>query len=525
MKKKLSWLLVLLLTLSLFGTAMAEVNKEGLPIVDETATFSILVDDSGKLEDKVMYPILEEQTNVKVDAILLPYEVARERKNILISSGDYPDAIGGWLLSETDILNDGMGEGLYIPLEDLIEEYAPNMRAILEIPGVRQTMTLPDGHIYTIPYVIEEPLVTFLPWINMDWLERVGMEMPTTTDELTEVLRAFKEQDANGNGDPNDEIPFSGDPNNLNIGQLAGWFGVNAYGSSRGTHPYFAMIDGKIEFQANKEGFRDFIKYFAGLYAEGLVDPELFTQDLALWKSKGKQDLYGVSVAYGSGDFYDPDPITNKTPFDALPVLRASDDIEPVYRRNGYGVTTFRTQVAITDKAADPALIIRWFDNVFELDNSIQIQNGLFGVKIEKLDDGSFRRLDESGLTEEEREKYDWGNMFTQSLPKLIPVGLKIAPAEGIEPKYEEKPIADALYEPYLDEPIPQAWLTGEAAERSSALQTDIASYVDQKVAEWISGEKDIDAEWDAYVAQLDKLGLAELTQIKQDAIDSIPAE
>lgn len=49
MKKMLSWLLVLLLTLPLFGTAMAEVNKEGLPIVDETASFSILVDDSGTI--------------------------------------------------------------------------------------------------------------------------------------------------------------------------------------------------------------------------------------------------------------------------------------------------------------------------------------------------------------------------------------------------------------------------------------------------------------------------------------------
>lgn len=512
MKKALSLLLVLMLALPLMG-ALAE----------DLPSFSVLVDGNGVVEDLIMLPILEEQSGIHVDFNLLPYEVALERKGILIASGDYPDVIGGWLLSESDILNDGMIEGLYIPIEEYIEQYSPKMQEILEIPGVRQTMTLPDGHIYTIPYVIEEPLVTYIPWINTEWLERVGMEMPTTTEELREVLRAFKAEDANGNGDANDEIPFSGDPNNQPLPRLAGWFGVNAHSS--GANPYYSMVDDKIVFQANTENFKEFVKYFASLYAEGLIDPELFTQDRALWSAKGKQDLYGVSVAYGPGDFWDTDVVTNRTPYDPMPVLTSDYTDKPVYRRASYGVTTFRTQVAITDKAEDPGLIIQWFDNVFDLDNSVQIQNGLFGVKLEKLGEGEYRRLDEALLTEEERKANEWGNMFTQSLPKYLPVGLKIAPIEGQEEKYSPNDHADEVYEAYLDEMIPRAWLTAEQSERAATLQTDIKNYVDQKLAEWVSGEKDIEAEWDGYVEQLDKLGLEELTQIKQDAIDSIPEE
>ena len=513
MKKLISWLLLAALVLSC-TTALAS---------DAGKSFTILVDDSGKVEDKIMLPILEEQTGVKVDFMLLPYEAAKEKKDILINAGDYPDAIGGWLLGENDILTMGMVDGLFVPIDPYINETdTPNMWKVLSIPGVRDAFTLPDGHIYTIPYVIGEPTVTFLPWINTDWLEAVGMEMPTTTEELREVLRAFKAQDANGNGDPNDEIPFSADPNNKDLGVLAGWFGVNA--SNSGQRHYCTLVDGKVSFGANQEGFKEFIKYFAGLYAEGLIDPELFTQDLATWKAKGAQssNLYGVSIAYGSGDFYEMEPGTNYTPFRPLPVLSSELCDTPVYRRNGYGVTNFRSQVAITDKCADPGVVVRWFDNVFALDNSMQIQAGLYGKRLERLEDGSFRSLDETLMSEADREKFGWGNMFTQSLPKFCPTEIKVAPVAGQEAPYHEKDTADALYEPFLDTPLPKPWLSAEDAERMSILATDIVGYVDQKMAQWISGEADVEAEWDAYVAQLDTLGLQELIEIKQKAYDTL---
>ena len=504
MKKLVSWML--LAAMILFSTAALA--------TDAGKSFSILVDDNGKVEDKIMLPILEEQTGIKVDFMLFPYEAAKERKDILINAGDYPDAIGGWLLGANDILTMGMIDGLFVPIDPYINETdTPNIWKMLSIPGVREEFTLPDGHIYTIPYVIAEPLVTFLPYINTDWLAAVGMEMPTTTEEFREVLRAFKAQDPNC-------IPFSGDPNNLDLGALAGWFGVNA--SNSGQRHYCTLVDGKVFFGANQDGFKEFIKYFASLYAEGLIDPELFTQDLATWKGKGSKEsnLYGVSIAYGSGDFYEMDPGTQYTPFAPLPVLKSDFTDAPIYRRNGYGVTNFRSQVAVTDKCDDPGVVVRWFDNVFALDNSMQIQNGLYGIRLEKLEDGSFRRLDETLLSEADREKYDWGNTFTQSLPKLLPVEIKVAPVAGQPIPYEEKDTADALYLPYLDTPLPRPWLSAEDAERTSILATDIVGYINQKIAQWVSGEADVEAEWDAYVAQLETLGVQELIDIKQRAYD-----
>lgn len=171
---------------------------EGFPVVKEQETFTFLFDDGGQPEDKYLVPKIEEATNVKVEWLVFPYEIAKEKKNILINSGDYPDVIGGWLLSENEILNYGPAEGLFVPIDEAIAKYSPNMTAALDMPSVRQTMTLPDGHIYTIPYVLPTPKVAFNPYINKAWMEKLGLDMPTNTDELLEVLRAFRDKDPNG---------------------------------------------------------------------------------------------------------------------------------------------------------------------------------------------------------------------------------------------------------------------------------------------------------------------------------------
>lgn len=497
----------------------------GLPIVKEQETFTMFCDDGGLPEDKIMYPILEEQTNVKVELMLYPNEAALEKKNILLNSGDYPDVMGGWIFSDRDIMKEGMKEQVYIPLNDLIEKHSPKMVELLNLEGIRQTMTLPDGNIYTIPYVIEEPRVSFNPFINVEWLKKLNLEMPTTPAELKTVLQAFKTKDPNGNGKA-DEIPFSADPQNRAMGTFAGWWGVNA--SIAGVNKFFSMVDGKLEFGATKDGYKEMIKYFADLYKEGLVDPELFTQDLAAWKAKGKGEKetgagekFGVSMAYGGGDFAEADwtmytPAFNRTHYDALPVLQGDPNIKPIWRSNGSGVTTFRTQVVITDNAKNPATIIRWWDNVFQLDNSVQIQAGLIGKRIIKTGEGEFENIPDAQISKDDKEVYGWGNMFTQSLPKYIPRGFKV---KDVEEVYKGNEIRDELYAPYLDQAPPLAWVSEEDVKRMAIIETDIKNYVEKKEAEWITGQKDVEAEWDAYKAELEKIGVSELQAMRNKAI------
>ena len=95
-----------------------------------------------------------------------------------------------------------------------------------------------------------------------------------------------------------------------------------------------------------------------------------------------------------------------------------------------------------------------------------------------------------------------------------------LLPAEGETESIEHKDDSDALYEPFLTEMLPQVWATTEVRGRLSILETDIKKYVEQKQGEWISGQADIDAEWDTYLAQLDQYGLQELTSIKKELME-----
>ena len=509
------------------GKVNGLMNPEGLPIVDNKGdySFSLFVDNSTPLEGQYVWPMLEEQTNVQVDVKQYAYEIAKEKYGLALSSGDYTDVIGGWCLSSTDILTYGVDMGIFIPLEGYFEEFAPNIMKLLEMPGVRETMTAPDGHIYSIPYVTDAPKVDFSPFINQKWLDNLGLKMPTNTEEFREVLRAFKAQDANGNGNPNDEIPFSSDPNNRKLLYLAGWFGLPMESDG------FTMIDGKLEFGADREEFKEFINYMASLNAEGLLDPELFTQDLATWKGKGNKDLYGVSIAYGSGDFKQIPPDTVPD-FRTLPVLSSPNCPEPKWLADTFGIQTLKNQVVITDKAKNPEIIVRWWDNVYETDNSFQILNGPEGITYEKLGENHYkvfdraRLMEEGKMTKEDDEKYSWANMWCQSLPKNV---LKENVTTELEkpPVYDEKTTTDDMYEPYFVgndgngnyDIIPSYWVQPEFSAKLSEYTVSITDYIEQKVAAWISGQADVNAEWDSYLQQLEKLGLQEYVKIRQEAI------
>eukprot|EP01135_Chromosphaera_perkinsii_P009295 Nk52_evm1s1709 gene=Nk52_evmTU1s1709 len=114
-----------------------------------------------------------------------PDEVWGEKKNLLLAGGELPDALFNTGLSDAEVAKYG-ANGTLLALEDLIEENAPTLAAILaERPDIKAAITASDGHIYTLPSVEELGLVEFprMLFINTDWLETYGLEMPTTVEE------------------------------------------------------------------------------------------------------------------------------------------------------------------------------------------------------------------------------------------------------------------------------------------------------------------------------------------------------
>jgi putative aldouronate transport system substrate-binding protein len=182
------------------------------PLTDEPVTFSVLtMDNAGvsSFEDNRYTDWLQEKTNVQVTWQLVPEEEAEGRLNLMLASGDIPEIIFSIVNPSQQALYGA--QGLFLPLNDLIEQHAPNLKRAFEIyPGMRETLTASDGNIYGM-LTLEDCYHCSMSqklWIYQPWLDALGLEMPTTTDEFEQVLLAFKEQDPNGNGQA-DEIPLS----------------------------------------------------------------------------------------------------------------------------------------------------------------------------------------------------------------------------------------------------------------------------------------------------------------------------
>ena len=124
--------------------------------------------------------------------------------------------------------------GKLIDLRPYLAEYAPHVWALLEAnPEWMEAVSLPDGAIVALPSINELTPNNTL-WINKTWLDRLKMGVPTTAEELTEVLRQFRDRDMNQNGSRNDEIPLSF-VSMWDLRFLAHAFGINAddyYGKS-----------------------------------------------------------------------------------------------------------------------------------------------------------------------------------------------------------------------------------------------------------------------------------------------------
>ena len=131
-------------------------NKEGLPIVDDTYTLTFTgmnmnTTRIGRYDETDMMKKLESDTNVKIVWNMIPQASWKEKKNLMIASGEYPDGFMGPMSLTADEAQQLGAEGILIPLEDLIKEYASNIQKIIDTnPTYKAQITSPDGHIYAI---------------------------------------------------------------------------------------------------------------------------------------------------------------------------------------------------------------------------------------------------------------------------------------------------------------------------------------------------------------------------------------
>lgn len=261
-------------------TEMVEANRAAdWKITDEPITLRVMIANTPEhpddMNEQELIQRAEERTGIHIEWVMPGSSAFNEQKSLALASGDMPDIILNGL-TDSEIARYG-ADGTLMAYNELMEEYpgmAPNLEHIYEErPDIKRFITSPDGNIYSAPRINEGAWMkqNGNAIINVQWLDNLGLEMPTSIDELKEVLRAFKEQDANGNGDPNDEIPLTmaasdvklqGNSGGFNL--LMGSFGVIADNDFR------MLQDGKLVCSATTEGWKEGIAWYHELYEEAL---------------------------------------------------------------------------------------------------------------------------------------------------------------------------------------------------------------------------------------------------------------
>ncbi|WP_235440169.1 extracellular solute-binding protein [Paenibacillus sp. DMB20] len=280
------------------GTGKAETDKEKegaaqtvqltepgtYPLVKEKTTLKVMVRGNPLVENFATNEFTkwyEEKTNVHIEWEVVPEQSMQEKLNLVLASEDYPDVIMGLNISPTQQMIYGT-QGAFIPLNDLIEKQGVQTKKLFEEnPEIKSTITALDGNIYALPEVNDcyHCSMSQKMWIYEPWLKKLNLDMPTTTDELYSVLKAFKEKDPNGNG-KQDEIPLSITQkswrSSLDAFLMNSFIYNPVYGSS---YKHMYVKDGKVDVAYNKPEWKEGLRYLNKLYKEGLISPESFTQD------------------------------------------------------------------------------------------------------------------------------------------------------------------------------------------------------------------------------------------------------
>lgn len=488
------------------------------------------------MEENEFTKFIEKKFDVKLKWDLAPTDALQDRRQLLLASGDYPEVFLHGKFTTSDLQTYGK-QGVFLPLQDLIKQYGPNLTKVMEEkPYFKDAITAPDGNIYALPIFNECYHCTYAQkyWINTDWLKKVGLKMPTTTDELYTVLKAFKTQDPNGNGKA-DEIPLTGAPNKYVWNGNIDAYLMNSF-IYNDNDKYLIVNDGKVSFAANQEGWKKGLEYMHKLYAEGLIDPASFTQnDQAvgqLGNKEGDEVVGSITTALVSYlvNTYDK-KITRHQHWDIVPPLKGPDGVQTTGATQSVGEFEF----AITNKATEAQQIaaIKIVDYMFSEEGALYAEYGPTEGKGWKKADPDEKNING------EPAKYSYYNLperdpnvvvneswsqigahdLSNTFRNLFAEGQDPLSAEGYGTRLAQ---ATNVYAPYAPKEVYPAnvFIRPEDTESAAQLTTAIKDYVQTNMAQFIIGSKSIEKDWDSYVKGFDGLGLSNYLDIYQSAIE-----
>ena len=512
----------------------------------ETAEISGLtsfpVGSESEPNNRTIFKRLEEQTNVHVNWKSIQSDqwgdkIALEMSNIKT----LPEFVFTAGFGDTDLLKYAK-QGVIIPVEDYIDKYMPNLCKVFEqAPEYRAMCTDEDGHIWALPWIEQLgsektaiQTVGNMPFINVAWLEFLGLDMPTTTDEFEQVLIAFRDNadalkaefDIDGDIIPMSCI-ISGGNEDCTI--LCNGFG-EGYGDPDSGRHIVVSDDLKVICPANTEGWREGIEWLHKLYTENLIDPDAFTQEWSSYVAKGKSGRYGVCFTWDVANIasISMDDLIAGNGWQPLPALAA--DVRNITPANGSFTSGFdRGRCVVTANAQNPALICAWLDQMYDPFQSPQNNWGTYGED----DDFDIFVLGTNANGDEMLQHAPLGDASPVEVREAECVGGPLAILDSYYGVYVTCPddaqyrldwIKD-IYTPDMNTKYvyPNVFMTSDDTKTISNLNADIYKCINTARADWIMNGF-TDADWEKLQSDLDAYGLQEYLSIFQKYLDAFYA-
>ena len=492
-------------------------NASGLPITDDEFTLSVgtlsLPFFTKELNEFPVVQDMRNATNLAIEWVMIPTGDERAQKvNLMFAAGETPDAF----LRNTIDANqkqEFIDDGLLLALDELLDAYAPNIGKVLEAyPAAKFAVTESDGKIYSTPQVLPWPPEFWQPGfavgINQVWLDRLGLPMPDDIERFYETMRAFKEQDPNGNGEA-DEVPV-----------IFHW--VSRFSLAHLLHPFGVILenggwqveDGTVMYSWTHPGMKQAAAWLHQLYREGLINEDAFsiTFNDQLSRARKEPRVVGVFNGWGIVNIVGDDSYLSNE-YTHLPPLKGPDG------RRHHGAIIDRTVGAdagfVAADAEYPEIAMRYLDHLYDEKVNIDISWG----PIDWTSDTTFRMQD---IPPGQQAAAFRNNTVT---PK------NIWPAAYIAQKYtvvdpplgvDERTAYGRLVHPFTPRenfPTGLAKLTVDEGKVMQQYGTDINEFAHRKIAEFIF-KGGVEEGWDEYVETVDKMGLDRLLAVQQAVYD-----
>jgi putative aldouronate transport system substrate-binding protein len=446
-----------------------------------------------------------------------------QKKGTMLASGDIPDLfIGPNVITDADF---AQFQGLFQDLSGMLDQ-APNVQNMFnEKPDTKVIATQSDGKIYGLPkYQRFWPATASRQFINQQWLDQLGLSMPTTWDELYEVLVAFKEKDANGNGDPNDEIPMDwpgGIGGYFNPAVLLGSMGITLTdGSGQG---YF-VEDGQVKNYLTDDRYKTMVIFLNKLYKAGLINPEVFTHDYTKFQSiaRGEGETAKVGFTWGwvASDRFGEQLAPQ---YASMPPMKVSADYagKLSWSYDHYSLNYGPNHIVMSAKTKNKEAAMKFINELYAPEVGMQVLFGSIGPNIKDNGDGTYAVLPPSDA-KMDPGTWKWTSTMADNGAFYIPDSLKLTLGTDMQEVLGQSEPLEAALEVDPDKDVFPGMFIKYSTMDNNAMSlnnTNVMNLAESSFAKWVT-KGGVESEWDTYIKESEKAGLKQNLEIMQKYYD-----